>query len=236
MVEPSPEENVSDMRSPSESTRDAPAATPTHESQSQPLRQAPVRTERRRQRTSSPLYFPLWSLGFTFLAVLILAAAGVLTLLSLRSADSPIHAEQAEPEIKVVAVDPAKISQLDLKATDEVNPSAASGNVEVLIAQQAGTNLVMEGPILPTVAFEASPVPITVGVGVEVAGVGGQELNIRNKPGISLTQILFRAPEGALLDVIGGPQEADGFSWWKVRDSQFLVEGWTVANYLQVRS
>ena len=55
-------------------------------------------------------------------------------------------------------------------------------------------------------------------------------------PGLTGSKILFRSPEGSLFDIIGGPQEADGFSWWHVRDAQFQLEGWAVANYLQVTS
>jgi len=119
---------------------------------------------------------------------------------------------------------------------DEVNHPSTSDDVEVVIAQQAPADLAMAGPILPTVDVVPTPVPIIVGAAVEVAGVGNQELNIRNLPGLTGSQILFRAPGGSPLDIIGGPREADGFSWWKVRDRQFQVEGWAVANYLQVIS
>ncbi|MCY4070279.1 MAG: hypothetical protein OXG60_03195 [Chloroflexi bacterium] len=167
------------------------------------------------------------------MTALVLSAGLVLTLVSLRAGDSLPH---AEPLIQIVVADPAKISEAIQKDADEVKRPATNDEVEVVIAQQAPADLAMEGPILPTVAFVPTPVPITVGAGVEVSGVGNQELNIRNVPGLTGSQILFRAPEGSPFDIIGGPREADGFSWWKVRDRQFQVEGWAVANYLQVIS
>ena len=48
--------------------------------------------------------------------------------------------------------------------------------------------------------------------------------------------MLFRAPKGTQFDIIGGPQEADGFTWWQVNDPLFQVQGWAVANYLQTNS
>ncbi|MCY4019759.1 MAG: hypothetical protein OXG39_10170 [Chloroflexi bacterium] len=167
------------------------------------------------------------------MTALILSGAAVLALLSLRAGnDLP----QAEPVIQIVVADPAKIGESIRNDADEVNPAATSDNVVLVIDQQAPANLAMAGPILPTVAVVPTPVPITVGTSVEVAGVGNQELNIRNLPGITGSQILFRAPEGSPFDIIGGPREADGFTWWKVRDRQFQVEGWAVANYLHVTS
>ena len=56
---------------------------------------------------------------------------------------------------------------------------------------------------------------------------------MRNIPSLAESQVLFRAAAGAIFDVIGGPQEADGFTWWRLHDPRFSVEGWAVANYLQ---
>lgn len=229
MVEDSPQPSVRDLRS-SGQTSPAQAA---YGSPAQASQQFPSRQDRPRPRHASPLYLPWWSLGFTLLSALVLAAGLALALLAMRAGDS---APQAEPVIQVVVADSAIQGESNGNDAGEVERPATGADVEVVIAQQAPADLAMEGPILPTVAFAPSPVPITVGAGVEVAGVGDQELNIRNLPGLTGSQILFRAPEGSPLDIIGGPREADGFSWWKVRDRQFQVEGWAVANYLQVNS
>ncbi|MCY4538870.1 MAG: SH3 domain-containing protein [Chloroflexi bacterium] len=229
MVEQSPQPSTHDLRSSSESRPDRAA----HGRPPLPSRQSAGGLDRARKRTAGPLYFPLWSLGFTLLSALILSVAAVLALISLRAGDS---LPQAEPVIQIVVADPANISEPISNDADEVNPASTSGDVELVIAGQAPADLAMEGPLLPTVDVVPTPVPITVGAGVEVSGVGNQELNVRNQPGLSQSQILFRAPEGSAFDIIGGPREADGFSWWKVRDRQFQVEGWAVGNYLRVIS
>lgn len=229
MVEQSPQPSVSDLK-PSSETRPDQAAFGR---QLLPSRQSPAGPRRFWKRTASPLRFPLWSLGFTLLTALVLAAGVILALVSLRAGDS---LPQAEPVIEIVVADPANISESIQNDADEVKRPATSDSVEVVIPRQAPADLAMEGPILPTVDVVPSPVPITVGAGVEVSGVGNQELNIRNEPSLTQSQILFRAPEGSPFDVIGGPREADGFSWWKVRDGQFQVEGWAVANYLRATS
>lgn len=196
-----------------------------------PSRQAPGQPGSLQRGTAGPLYLPLWSLGLTLLIALILAASVVLALVTMRGGEA---LPQAKPVIQVVAANPAKLSDANLNEADAGIPAAASGEAELVMARQATADLVMEGPTLPTIAFVPTPVAITVGAAVEVAGVGEQELNIRNRPGLTGSQILFRAPEGSPFDITGGPQEADGFSWWKLRDRQFKLEGWAVANYLHV--
>ena len=229
MVEQSPQPSVSDRTRTDENR----AGHPDDGSQMIQSRQPSGRPARLQAQVANPLYFPLWSLGFTLLSVLILAAGAVLALVSMRGGS---FLPQAEPVIQIVAADPARISEAIQDDADAADNEAAISSVEVVVAEQAPADLAMEGPILPTVAFIPTPVSISVGANVEVAGVGNQELNIRNVPSLTGSKILFRSPEGSLFDIIGGPQEADGFSWWKVRDAQFQLEGWAVANYLQVTS
>ena len=78
-----------------------------------------------------------------------------------------------------------------------------------------------------------APTSLEVGMPVRVAYVGEQELNIRSLPGIAGSQILFRAADGSAFHIIGGPQPADGFTWWRIQDPASQLGGWAVANYLQ---
>lgn len=78
-----------------------------------------------------------------------------------------------------------------------------------------------------------APTSLAVGMPVRVAYVGEQELNIRSLPGIAGSQILFRAADGSAFHIIGGPQPADGFTWWQIQDPASQLGGWAVANYLQ---
>ena len=229
MAEQSPQPSVTDSARSDENRTGQPA----YGQQMIQSRQPSGQPARLRARAANPLYFPLWSLGFTLLTVFVLAAGAVLALVSMRGGN---YRPQAEPVIQIVAADPAKISESVQDDDAAVNSGAATNSVKVVVAEQVAADLAMEGPILPTVAFIPTPVPLTVGVSVEVSGVGNQELNIRNVPGLTASKILFRSPEGSLFEIIGGPQEADGFSWWQVKDAQFQLEGWAVAIYLKVTS
>ena len=64
-------------------------------------------------------------------------------------------------------------------------------------------------------------------------GVGNDKLNIRNIPSLVGSQVLFREDEGKRFEIIGGPQEADGYTWWQLRDPQLQAQGWAVAIYLR---
>jgi hypothetical protein len=71
---------------------------------------------------------------------------------------------------------------------------------------------------------------------VVVVEVGDQELNVRNIPGVTESQIIFRSPEGTEFSIVDGPQQADGFTWWQIQDLTSAQRGWAVANYLSVIS
>ena len=166
-----------------------------------------------------------------FVVVLALAVAIVAIIVAQRAAES---APAGDPVIQVVSARDT-FSQTQA-SSDEIDATAdpGAGGVEIIISAEPSDNLTIDGPVLPTVSITRTPLSLTVGATVEVTGVGGQELNIRNKPGLTDSTILFRVAEGTAFEVIDGPQEADGFSWWQVRDTQFQVQGWAVANYLRV--
>lgn len=182
-------------------------------------------------RAQNPLFLPRCSLAAMFVVVLVLAVSIVAIIVAQRAAEA---VPAGDPVIQVVSArDTFSLTQA---SSDEIDEAAVpgAGGLEIIISAVPSDNLTIDGPVLPTVSITSTPVSLTVGATVEVAGVGGQELNIRNKPGLTDSTILFRAAEGTTYEVIDGPQEADGFSWWQVRDTQFQVQGWAVANYLRV--
>jgi hypothetical protein len=66
-------------------------------------------------------------------------------------------------------------------------------------------------------------------------GVDADELNIRDKPGVIGSNVVARAREGSVFTIVEGPQQADGFTWWRIQDIQDPSRaGWGVANYLRV--
>jgi hypothetical protein len=89
----------------------------------------------------------------------------------------------------------------------------------------------------PTLAPTPTPVPVLpgqIGVGfrVTVMGTGGAGLSIRADAGTSAERVHV-ATEGEVLLVVGGPQDADGYTWWFLRDEVDPArEGWAAQNFL----
>lgn len=78
----------------------------------------------------------------------------------------------------------------------------------------------------PTVALV-----IQVGGQAQVVGTGRDKLRLRSGPGRDF--VTFKMVEdGTILQVIGGPTEADDFTWWRLKDNLDVV-GWAADEWLQ---
>ncbi|MCS6774697.1 MAG: SH3 domain-containing protein [Thermoflexales bacterium] len=76
-----------------------------------------------------------------------------------------------------------------------------------------------------------TPKQIGIGARVVIVNTGGNGLNFRRAPTISAERI--RAlPEGNTYEIVGGPEQADGFTWWQLRDPSDGTIGWGVQNYM----
>jgi len=84
----------------------------------------------------------------------------------------------------------------------------------------------------PTATEAAAPGEIGPGVRVAVTGTQGAGLNLRAQPGTG-EPVIVNAGEGTILTVVEGPQEADGYIWWKLR-TEAGQEGWGAADWLAV--
>ncbi|MCY3575251.1 MAG: hypothetical protein OXG92_13690 [Chloroflexi bacterium] len=186
-----------------------------------------ARREYRRalRRARNPLHFSLRSLTLALTLALLAALAIAGLALSLRSESSP---PAAEP---IIDISPLPAASFAAPPTER----AAEGE-QIILAAQTPANLALTGPPVPTVILTDTPLPLAVGLLAEVVNVGVEELNVRNLPNRSSSKVLFRAAAGAQLQLIGGPLEAEGFIWWRVRDAQFAVEGWAAGRYLQAIS
>jgi len=178
------------------------------------------------RRARNPLYFSTRSLALLIILVIMAGAVTLALVFALRG--EPTSTGPA-PVIQVVASSTEK-ADADQSGAAEATSLPA---VQVILAAETPANMVLEGPAIPTVIITNTPVPLSVGLKAAVYGVGNDKLNIRNSPSLSDSKVLFRENEGKRFDIIGGPQEADGYTWWQVRDPQFQVEGWAVANYLR---
>ncbi|MCY4146692.1 MAG: hypothetical protein OXE95_10155 [Chloroflexi bacterium] len=170
----------------------------------------------------NPLRFSLRSLALVATLALLTALAVAGLALSLRGESSGLASEP------IIIISAAPDTRLDAPPTEATAPGR-----QVILAPQRPANLAFTGPPVPTIILTDTPVPLAVGLLAQVVGVGNAELNVRNLPNRSSSQILFRAPANSELRLIGGPLEADGFIWWRVRDPQFAVEGWAAGRYLQ---
>jgi hypothetical protein len=90
--------------------------------------------------------------------------------------------------------------------------------------------------VLPIETPLATDVPTEIGTGAQVVveGTGGAGLNLRAEASTQ-AQIVANAREGAVLTVVDGPQDADGYTWWQVRTSDGK-EGWGAAKWLTLKT
>jgi hypothetical protein len=89
----------------------------------------------------------------------------------------------------------------------------------------------------PVIEPTQQPVPASGGEGLHpgavarVIGTEGAALRAREQPGTD-TRIVARFPPESRLEIVDGPQQAGGRTWWKVRGPQ--GEGWCAAEFLAV--
>ncbi len=67
---------------------------------------------------------------------------------------------------------------------------------------------------------------LTIGGKATVATTHGDSLNVRSDAGV-VYQIRAKAHPGEVVDVLNGPRDADGFTWWEIRLADGR-QGWAV--------
>jgi hypothetical protein len=94
------------------------------------------------------------------------------------------------------------------------------------------TPSVVTTPTGPAEVAEEEPSgDLAIGDAVVVANTGGVGLNIRTGPGTSFARIKT-LPEGAVTEVVGGPREADNYTWYQIRDETGTI-GWGASRFMQ---
>jgi len=78
------------------------------------------------------------------------------------------------------------------------------------------------------------PTEIRPGALVVVTGTGGAGLRLRELATTD-AQVVAMAREGTVLTVLEGPEDADGYTWWKVRTPDG-EEGWGAADWLVLKT
>ncbi len=90
--------------------------------------------------------------------------------------------------------------------------------------------------VLPIGETEEVPAftEIAPGATVVVQGTTGAGLNLRAQP-TTEARLVGSAKEGDTLTVVEGPEEADGYVWWKLRTADGK-EGWGAADWLVLKT
>lgn len=108
--------------------------------------------------------------------------------------------------------------------------------LEVIYAPTETPNPPTPFPVTPTVTPDVPPPTSGISIDgyVQVSGTGGDGLRVRQGPGLDY-EALFVGLESEVFNVINGPHEADGYSWWHLSAPyDETIRGWAVSNYLEV--
>jgi hypothetical protein len=68
---------------------------------------------------------------------------------------------------------------------------------------------------------------------VKIVDTGPTGLNFRKTPARAGEKIRSLG-EGNVYEVVGGPQQADGLTWWQLKDPSDGTSGWGAADYMKV--
>jgi hypothetical protein len=187
-----------------------------------------ARTRDAYYRMRSGLYLPAWSI-LLMLATVFIVAFGIVALVIALGGGSP---PAGSPRIIIVTALPS--------ATPEDGDSQQGQNAPPVqsLPEPGAPGAVpvfpLEGPTLPPVVFTPTPVSILVGSTVAVNAPDG--LNVRARAGLD-GQILFNANNGTVFRVVGGPELANGLTWWQVEDPANPTRGgWAAGEFLNVQT
>jgi hypothetical protein len=170
----------------------------------------------RPQARRRAMALPPWALLAILVGIVVLLCVGLVLLVQALRGDGEEGTATAPPATTAPAL-----------ATDVEATAAPTGGIAPTDAvEPTGT------VVLPIDTPQATAAPNEVGPGARVAvtGTQGSGLNLRAEPGTG-GAVVVNVREGAVLTVIEGPQEADGYAWWKLRTAEGQ-EGWGAANWL----
>lgn len=64
-----------------------------------------------------------------------------------------------------------------------------------------------------------------------ITGTSGARLRVRKSPGTEKNDVIATFEEGQTVHLLEGPQEANGYAWWRVERGD--KSGWAAATFLQ---
>lgn len=183
-----------------------------------------------RDRSKSGLYLPAWSVLLMLGTVFVVAFGIIALVIALGGGAEP----GGSPRIIIITAVPSDTPIVS--SSSEATPTARS----IFSSQGQPTSdgsvpvFPLEGPTLPPVVLSPTPLTVVAGSTVVVDAEGG--LNVRAGAGLD-NPVLFNADHGTVFTVTGGPIQANGLTWWEIRDPNNADRfGWAAADYLEVQA
>ena len=157
---------------------------------------------------------PPWALLAILVGIVILLCAGL--VLIVRAIRGEGGREISTPVATTATDVPVANTQVPITPTLAITPT------ETVV-------LPIEGTQMPPALIEIAP-----GATVVVQGTLGAGLNLRAEPTTRARRVT-NVRDGTTLLVLEGPQQADGYAWWKLRTSDGK-EGWGAAKWLMLKT
>lgn len=172
-------------------------------------------------RRENPLRLPIWSV-FVMLTMVCGAVSCVVVAVVALGGRIPAA---SPPRFVIVTASVATSTPFVLDSIAQTpfpNQIGSSGEVPAFSLQ---------GPTLPPVII--SPTPESMGIGKTVMVESDESgLNVRSGAGIQ-NQRLFVADDGEVFTIVGGPTQADGFTWWEIESpTDPSRRGWGASVFL----
>lgn len=183
---------------------------------------APDKRKRIDDRSPAGCLFPVWTLLLTLIFAFGCAFGLLAVAITLGGDADP----SGSPQIVLITAAVTPTSPMEAFYTTPTPTLMGTSDAA------ARATFALEGPTLPPVIFTPTPMQIAVGVQV-VADVDGG-LNVREAPGIS-GEILFQAAYLEAFRVVGGPENVNGLTWWRIEDLFNPSRGgWAAGEFLAV--
>jgi len=115
--------------------------------------------------------------------------------------------------------------------TAEVAPSATISLLEPTDGEPPTATVILPVSTPPVTAL---PTEIRPGALVVVTNTGAGGLNLRESA-TTRSKAVDQVADGTVLTVLEGPQQADSYTWWKVRTPEG-TEGWAAADWLVLKT
>lgn len=140
----------------------------------------------------------------------------------------PAPKAKPSPTIALVKNQPTQgpTVQKTLSAADQ--PTARPTLSEVATFTPTAVSVIT--PTAQATAVAANGGGLAVGSKVKVVGTGGSGLNMRAGAGTGHARVKT-LQDGSAVEVIGGPKDANGFTWWQIRDESGTT-GWAASKFL----